>query len=87
MFHYLKSSTSLLSQKSSFSFAFQKIYASALEATKDIPNGALVLVGGFGVCGVPEELIKSVEANGTKNLTVVSNNAGMNIFYKKEDIQ
>lgn len=76
MFHSLRATSSLLTQKSTFSFAFQKVFASAKEATKDIPNGAKLLVGGFGVCGVPEELIKAVEANGAKDLTVVSNNAG-----------
>jgi acyl CoA:acetate/3-ketoacid CoA transferase alpha subunit len=65
-----------LTNKSSKNFA-AKEYTCAKEATKDIKNGATVLVGGFGLCGIPEYLIKAVKDNGTKDLTVVSNNCGM----------
>ena len=55
----------------------QKVYASAAEATKDIKDGQTLLIGGFGVCGVPQSLIKSLEQQGPKNLICVSNNAGI----------
>lgn len=53
-----------------------KIYTSADEAVHDIADGSKVLVGGFGLCGIPEKLIAAVEKKGSKDLTVVSNNAG-----------
>jgi acyl CoA:acetate/3-ketoacid CoA transferase alpha subunit len=55
----------------------QKVFASAAEATKDIKDGQTLLIGGFGVCGVPQSLIKSLEHQGPKNLICVSNNAGI----------
>jgi len=57
-----------------------KTVASAAEAVKKIHDGALILVGGFGVCGVPENLLAALRAQGTKNLTLVSNNAGLDEF-------
>lgn len=54
----------------------RKIFASADDAVKDIPDGAKLLVGGFGLCGIPENLIGAVLKHGSKDLTVVSNNAG-----------
>ena len=45
-----------------------------------IPDGASVMMGGFGLCGIPENLIKALHARGTKNLTVISNNAGVDRF-------
>lgn len=53
-----------------------KVYASALEAVADIPDGAKLLVGGFGLCGIPENLIAAILEKGSKDLIVVSNNAG-----------
>ncbi|EJY57574.1 AAEL017134-PA [Aedes aegypti] len=53
-----------------------KIFESAEEAVADIPDGAKLLVGGFGLCGVPENLIGACVKKGIKDLTVVSNNAG-----------
>lgn len=41
-------------------FNFSKVYSCAKEATKDIQDGSKILVGGFGVCGVPENLIKAI---------------------------
>ena len=55
----------------------EKVFASALEAVKDLKDGATVCVGGFGVCGIPENLIDAVKQVGSKNLTCVSNNAGL----------
>jgi len=54
-----------------------KIYRNAHEAIKDITNGSTIAVGGFGVCGTPEELLHSVCKKGCKNLTIVSNNIGI----------
>jgi len=54
-----------------------KTVASADEAVKDIPDGATLVVGGFGLCGIPENLIAALVRKGTKSLTVVSNNCGV----------
>jgi 3-oxoadipate CoA-transferase alpha subunit len=53
-----------------------KFIASAAEALADIPDGATVMIGGFGNAGMPAELIDALIAQGAKNLTVVNNNAG-----------
>jgi 3-oxoacid CoA-transferase subunit A len=57
-----------------------KVIASAAEAVALIPEGATVMVGGFGVCGNPENLLTALHALGTRNLTVISNNAGIDDF-------
>uniref|UniRef100_K7GHE7 Succinyl-CoA:3-ketoacid-coenzyme A transferase n=1 Tax=Pelodiscus sinensis TaxID=13735 RepID=K7GHE7_PELSI len=57
-----------------------KFYTDAVEAVKDIPDGATVLVGGFGLCGIPENLIGGLLKTGVKGLTAVSNNAGVDNF-------
>jgi 3-oxoacid CoA-transferase subunit A len=54
-----------------------KVVASAEEAVKDIPDGATLVVGGFGLCGIPENLIQALVQKGVKELTCVSNNAGV----------
>lgn len=55
-----------------------KVYASADEALKDIVrDGQTIAVGGFGLCGIPEALIQALHDSGVKNLTAVSNNAGV----------
>lgn len=43
---------------------------------KDIPDGARILVGGFGLCGIPENLIQALLESGVKDITAISNNAG-----------
>merc|ERR1712086_342562 len=53
---------------------------SAVEAVKDIPDDSKLLVGGFGLCGIPENLIGGLLKTNPKNLTVVSNNAGVDDF-------
>ncbi len=53
-----------------------KVVTSADEAIRDIPDGATLMVGGFGLCGIPETLIKALQRRGTKDLTIMSNNAG-----------
>ncbi len=58
-----------------------KIFPSATEALKDIvADGQLFAVGGFGLCGIPEALIDALRDSGKKNLTVISNNAGVDGF-------
>jgi 3-oxoacid CoA-transferase subunit A len=54
-----------------------KTYASAEDAVADLTDGITLLVGGFGLSGNPENLIRAVHARGLKNLTLVSNNAGV----------
>jgi 3-oxoacid CoA-transferase subunit A len=53
-----------------------KVVGSAEEAIQDVFDGATIMVGGFGLCGVPENLIRALARKGTKNLTTISNNAG-----------
>ena len=58
-----------------------KIYPSAAEALKGIiKDGQLLAVGGFGLCGIPEALIQALHDSGVKNLTCISNNAGVDGF-------
>jgi len=57
-----------------------KVVKDAAEAVAAVPDGATILVGGFGLCGIPEHLIKALHARGTKNLTIISNNAGVDAF-------
>jgi len=54
----------------------QKVVASAAEAVADIHDGATIMVGGFGVVGVPEHLLEALRQRGVRDLTVISNNAG-----------
>ena len=49
----------------------------AAKAVKDVPSGATIVVGGFGLCGIPENLIAALAASGVKGLTCVSNNCGV----------
>ena len=57
-----------------------KVLAAAEEAVAQIHDGATLMVGGFGVCGNPENLLRALHAQGTKGLTVISNNAGIDDF-------
>src|SRR5215471_10803526 len=57
-----------------------KVFPNADGAVADLPDGASIMVGGFGLCGIPENLIEAVRHKGTKDLTVISNNAGVNNF-------
>ena len=59
------------------SSGFDKVVASAAEAVADIPDGASLAVGGFGLCGNPIALIEALLAQGTTGLSVVSNNCGV----------
>ncbi|WP_227395223.1 CoA transferase subunit A [Jeotgalibacillus aurantiacus] len=53
------------------------IYAKAAEAVSHIKDGDTVMVGGFGLCGIPEQLILALRDSGVKDLTVISNNCGI----------
>jgi 3-oxoacid CoA-transferase subunit A len=57
-----------------------KVLSSADEAVARIFDGATIMVGGFGVCGNPENLLHALRRRGTRNLTVISNNAGIDDF-------
>ena len=57
-----------------------KVVKDAAEAVRDIPDGATIMVSGFGLCGIPENLLRALRDQGAKNLTLVSNNAGTNDF-------
>jgi len=57
-----------------------KVLPSADAAAALVPDGASVMMGGFGVCGIPENLIRALHARGTRSLTIISNNAGVDDF-------
>jgi 3-oxoacid CoA-transferase subunit A len=57
-----------------------KVLRSAEEAVALIPDGATVMCGGFGLCGLPENLIKALHDRGTRDLTIISNNPGVDDF-------
>jgi 3-oxoacid CoA-transferase subunit A len=57
-----------------------KVVKDAKEAIKDIKDGSTLMVGGFGLCGIPENLIEALRESGVKNLTVISNNAGVDDY-------
>ncbi|WP_100331004.1 CoA transferase subunit A [Bacillus xiapuensis] len=55
----------------------KKIYTDFHQAVSEIKDGMTVMVGGFGLCGIPENLIQALAASGVKELTVISNNCGV----------
>lgn len=57
-----------------------KIVNNAEEAIHDIHDGAIIMLGGFGLCGIPENSINALVKKGVKNLTCISNNAGVDDF-------
>jgi 3-oxoacid CoA-transferase subunit A len=57
-----------------------KVYDNALDAVRDIGDGAVIMLGGFGLCGIPENSIAALVKTGAKNLTCISNNAGVDDF-------
>jgi len=57
-----------------------KVYLSALDAIRDITDGATLMLGGFGLCGIPENSISALVQTRVKNLTCISNNAGVDDF-------
>ena len=52
------------------------VQGGAANAIRDIPDGAVLMVGGFGLCGIPENLIAALREKGVKGLTIISNNCG-----------
>lgn len=57
-----------------------KVVANADEALHDVPDGAVLMLGGFGLCGIPENCIAALVRKGIKELTCISNNAGVDDF-------
>jgi 3-oxoacid CoA-transferase subunit A len=57
-----------------------KVVASAADAISDINDGAVIMLGGFGLCGIPENCIAALVKKGTRSLTCISNNAGVDDF-------
>jgi|KBSMisStaDraftv2_1062788.scaffolds.fasta_scaffold116889_3 3-oxoacid CoA-transferase subunit A len=57
-----------------------KVVPSAEDAVALVPDGATIMMGGFGLCGIPENLIAALHRRGTRGLTVISNNAGVDDF-------
>lgn len=57
-----------------------KVYKNAGEAISDIKDGSVIMLGGFGLCGIPENCIAALVKAGVKNLTCISNNAGVDDF-------
>ena len=60
--------------------SMNKVFANADEAVADISDGATIMVGGFGLCGIPENLIRALVKKGVKNLNTISNNVGVDEF-------
>jgi 3-oxoacid CoA-transferase subunit A len=60
--------------------SMNKVFANADEAVADIRDGATIMVGGFGLCGIPENLIRALVKKGVKNLNTISNNVGVDEF-------
>jgi len=58
----------------------KKVFESADAAVADIPDGAIIMLGGFGLCGIPENLIDALVRRGIKNLRTISNNMGVDGF-------
>lgn len=61
-------------------FSATRIFDNAEEALEDLNDGATCLFGGFGLCGIPENIIAAIKKKGTKELTIASNNMGANDF-------
>lgn len=57
-----------------------KVVGSAAEAVRDIHDGAVLMLGGFGLCGIPENCIAALVQKACKELTCISNNAGVDDF-------
>ena len=57
-----------------------KVVKNAAEAVRDIPDNSTIMMGGFGLCGIPENCIQALLKTGAKGLTFISNNAGVDDF-------
>ena len=60
-----------------------KVFATPEEAVADIADGSSVMIGGFGLCGIPENLIAALVKKGARRLTTISNNVGVQGFWKR----
>src|SRR6266542_1558839 len=63
-----------------FTWPMNKVLATADDAVALVPDGATIMMGGFGLCGIPENLIAALRRRGSKQLTIISNNAGIDGF-------
>lgn len=57
-----------------------KVVSDAAQAIRDLEDGMTLMLGGFGLCGIPENTIAALVKKGTRNLTCISNNAGVDDF-------
>ncbi len=69
-----------------------KIYNSSKEAIADIQNGSSIMIGGFGICGIPENLLRAIEEKGIKDLSVISLTAhiddyGLGVLIKNKKVK
>jgi 3-oxoacid CoA-transferase subunit A len=71
---------SALHNRTDYNRPVDKVLATADAAVALVSDGARIMMGGFGLCGIPENLIRALRARGTKGLTVISNNAGVDDF-------
>src|SRR5690606_25543850 len=69
-----------IQHKPKYFFMINKVVKNAEEALRDIQDGATVMLGGFGLCGIPENCIAALVKKGTRELTCISNNAGVDDF-------
>ncbi len=76
--HHLRSSLYLVTL--SYDRLVNKVYTSADEAVADIPDGSTIMLGGFGLCGIPENLMAALVRKGVKGLHTISNNMGVDGF-------
>lgn len=81
----LRSTEMFASRLATSLFNFATFHKTAKEAIQGISDGSLLLVGGFGICGVPMNLIHAVQQSGAKQLTCVSNNCGFGDKEGKRD--
>lgn len=66
--------------RKSLSRKLSKVFPSSDSAVSDMANGSTILIGGFGVCGVPENLLRAVHKKQVKNLTIYTNLSGTNTY-------
>ncbi|KAF5394238.1 Acetate CoA-transferase subunit alpha [Paragonimus heterotremus] len=82
----------LMYTRHAFSQFTKPIFTDAVEAVKDIPSSCTILSGGFGICGIPESLLRALTCTGVSDLTVVSNNGaiedvGLGLLIKNNQIK
>ncbi|KAF8572391.1 hypothetical protein P879_00855 [Paragonimus westermani] len=82
----------LICTRYAFSQYTKPIFTDAMEAVKDIPSSCTILSGGFGICGIPESLLRALACTGVSDLTVVSNNGaiedvGLGLLIKNNQIK